>query len=270
MNNSISGLSSGYYKIDEMISGLRKGNLIMACARPGVGRRQFVLNLAYNLSCDKQSSGAIFSKTICCERILDYMISRANFEISLKRKLYETELDKYQEVYERINKASIYINDNSCITLSEIYSKCKKLKRTGKLDYVIIADDIQKLSFGKRYFYRLNKSVEQNLISLYLKLIAKELDIPIIIVSKLPRKIDFRHDHKLVLSDFSTMGNIDWWIDVVMYIYRDDYYTGDSSVKPGVADINILKNKNGDVGSLELAYIRRYNYFANLCARKKG
>ena len=77
MNNSISGLSSGYYKIDEMISGLRKGNLIMACARPGVGRRQFVLNLAYNLSCDKQSSGAIFSKTICCERILDYMISRA-------------------------------------------------------------------------------------------------------------------------------------------------------------------------------------------------
>ena len=96
------------------------------------------------------------------------------------------------------------------------------------------------------------------------------MDIPIVIVSRLPRIIDFRHDHKLVLSDFSTMGNIDWWVDVVMYIFRDDYYTGDSSEKPGIADIDILKNSGGDLGSLELAYVKKYNLFANIVYMREG
>ena len=182
----------------------------------------------------------------------------------------ETELDKYLDSYEKIYKAPIYFNDYSCITLSEIYTKCKELKKDGKLDYAIIVDDIQNLSFGKRFFYMANKSIEQNHISLYFKRIAKKLDIPIVIVSRLPRIIDFRHDHKLVLSDFSTMGNIDWWVDVVMYIFRDDYYTGDSSEKPGIADIDILKNSGGDLGSLELAYVKKYNLFANIVYMREG
>ena len=262
--DNIDGLPSGFPEIDEKISGLKRGNLIMVCARPGVGKRQFVINIANYMSGKKELYGAVFSKTISCSLLQDYWISKdAVIDIDHRSDLNKEELDRWIASFEYLFKVPIYFNDNSCITLYEIYTKCKQLKHDGKLDYLIIADDIQNLSFGKRFLYKNSKLLEQNHICFYLKWMAKKLNIPIVIVSRLPRIIDYRHDHRLVLSDFSTMGNIDWWVDVVLYIFRDDYYTKSSSYKPGIAEINIIKNHN-NIGSVELAYIRKICCFANM------
>ena len=261
MNTRVTGIPTGFIDLDNMLTGLHGSELILVAARPAMGKTAFVLNIAHEVAVKKKKTTAIFSLEMSKEQLVTRMIamdSLVNSQKIMTGQLAEDEWDKIADSTETIAEAPLFIDDNSAITIADLRSKCRKLKQNNDLSLIII-DYLQLMSTTKHVESRQQFISD---MSRSLKVLARELDVPVIALSQLNRAVDSRPDHKPVLADLRESGAIEQDADVVMFIYRDDYYNPDTETK-GIADIIIAKQRKGSVGSVELVWLQDYTKFAN-------
>ena len=261
MNTRVTGIPTGFIDLDNMLTGLHGSELILVAASPAMGKTAFVLNIAHEVAVKKKKTTAIFSLEMSKEQLVTRMIamdSLVNSQKIMTGQLAEDEWDKIADSTETIAEAPLFIDDNSAITIADLRSKCRKLKQNNDLSLIII-DYLQLMSTTKHVESRQQFISD---MSRSLKVLARELDVPVIALSQLNRAVDSRPDHKPVLADLRESGAIEQDADVVMFIYRDDYYNPDTE-KKGIADIIIAKQRKGSVGSVELVWLQDYTKFAN-------
>ena len=237
MNTRVTGIPTGFIDLDNMLTGLHGSELILVAARPAMGKTAFVLNIAHEVAVKKKKTTAIFSLEMSKEQLVTRMIamdSLVNSQKIMTGQLAEDEWDKIADSTETIAEAPLFIDDNSAITIADLRSKCRKLKQNNDLSLIII-DYLQLMSTTKHVESRQQFISD---MSRSLKVLARELDVPVIALSQLNRAVDSRPDHKPVLADLRESGAIEQDADVVMFIYRDDYYNPDTE-KKGIADIII-------------------------------
>ena len=245
-----------------MLTGMHGGELLLVAARPAMGKTAFVLNIAHDLAVMHNTPCALFSLEMSKEQLVSRMIAIDAMVDSKSMKLgnlTDDDWDKVIESTEAIAKAPLYIDDNSSITVSELRSKCRKLKQNHNIG-IIILDYLQLMSTNKRVESRQQFISD---VSRALKNIARELNVPVIALSQLSRAVDSRPDHKPVLSDLRESGAIEQDADVVMFIYRDEYYNPETTTKPQTAEIIIAKQRSGETGSVDLRWIGKYTKFAD-------
>lgn len=258
----VTGLSTGFIDLDNMLTGMHGGELLLVAARPAMGKTAFVLNIAHDIAVMHQIPCAIFSLEMSKEQLVSRMIAIDAMVDSKKMKLGDLsndDWDKVTESIEAIASSPIYIDDNSSITISELRSKCRKLKQNHNIQLIIL-DYLQLMSSSRNVESRQQFIAE---VSRALKNIARELNVPVIALSQLSRAVDSRPDHKPVLSDLRESGSIEQDADVVMFIYRDEYYNPETTTKPQTAEIIIAKQRSGETGSIDLRWIGKYTKFAD-------
>lgn len=261
-NLSFVGLSSGFYDLDTKLSGLQKSQMILIAARPSMGKTTFALNIAENVAIKENKTVLIFSLEMSKEQLTNKLISsitKINIQKLQTGNLDDSDLDRLVKGTEIISKAKIYIDDTPNISITEMRSKCRKLKFSANIDLIII-DYLQLMSGNTR-----NESRQQEVseISRFIKSLSKEINCPIIALSQLSRAPEQRSDHRPMLSDLRESGSIEQDSDIVMLLYRDEYYNKDTEYK-NIAECIIAKHRNGEVGSIKLAWIGQYSKFANL------
>ncbi len=258
----VTGLSTGFIDLDNMLTGMHGGELLLVAARPAMGKTAFVLNIAHDIAVMHHIPCAIFSLEMSKEQLVSRMIAIDAMVDSKKMKLGDLsndDWDKVTESIEAIAGSPIYIDDNSSITISELRSKCRKLKQNHNIQLIIL-DYLQLMSSSRNVESRQQFIAE---VSRALKNIARELNVPVIALSQLSRAVDSRPDHKPVLSDLRESGSIEQDADVVMFIYRDEYYNPETTTKPQTAEIIIAKQRSGETGSVDLRWIGKYTKFAD-------
>ena len=266
---NITGVPTGFTDLDNILTGLHGSELILVAARPAMGKTAFVLNIASHVAMKKRIPVALFSLEMGQEQLatriiaLDSMVDSQNIRIG---RLSDDELEKVAESADRLAASPMMIDDTPAVTVAEVRAKCRKTKQQyGDLGLIII-DYLQLMSGGGRTESRQQEVAD---ISRSLKGLAKELDVPIIALSQLSRAVEARDDHKPRMSDLRESGSIEQDADVVMFIYRDEYYNPDTTTKPGTAEIIIGKQRSGATGSIDLAWIGKYTKFANKERAKK-
>lgn len=258
----VTGLATGFTDLDNMLTGLHGGEFILVAARPAMGKTAFVLNIAHDLAVMHNVPCAIFSLEMSKEQLVSRMIAIDAMVDSKSMKLgnlSDDDWDKVIESTEAIAKAPLYIDDNSAVTVSELRSKCRKLKQNHNIG-IIILDYLQLMSTTRKVESRQQFISD---VSRAMKNIARELNVPVIALSQLSRAVDSRPDHKPVLSDLRESGAIEQDADVVMFIYRDEYYNPETTTKPQTAEIIIAKQRSGETGSVDLRWIGKYTKFAD-------
>lgn len=259
----ITGVPTGFTDLDGKMAGLHGSELILVAARPGMGKTAFALNIATNAAVRANIPVAVFSlemskeqlgnRILCSEALVDSNKVRTG-------KLEDEEWAKLAETSGVLSQAPIFVDDTPGITVMEIRAKARKLKLEKNIGLVVI-DYLQLISgSGKKGSNREQEIAET---SRSLKILAKELNIPVIALSQLSRAVEARPDHRPMLSDLRESGSIEQDADVVMFIYRDDYYNDDSE-KKNIAEIIISKQRSGSTGTTELAWLPSYTKFANL------
>ena len=260
----ITGLETGFRDLDYKTAGLQKSDLILIAARPAMGKTAFVLNLAEYIALHSESTIAMFSLEMSKEQLVKRMLSMNSHVDSQKIRtgnLEDEDWDRLVGSVRRIGNSHLVIDDTSGITATELRSKCRKLKIEQGLDLVII-DYLQLMSgSGKRKGE--NRQQEISEISRSLKVMARELNVPVIALSQLSRAVEQRPDKKPMLSDLRESGAIEQDADMVMFLYRDEYYNPDSEEK-GVAEVIIAKQRSGPTGSVKLAWLANLTKFGNL------
>ncbi len=260
-NTRVTGVPTGFTDLDNMLTGLHGSELILVAARPAMGKTAFVLNIAHYVAVKKRIPVAIFSLEMSKEQLVTRMIAMDSLINSQKiqtGQLADDEWIKIADSANVISDAPLFIDDNSAITVADLRSKCRKLKQSDDLGLIII-DYLQLMSTNKHVESRQQFISD---ISRALKVLSRELDVPVIALSQLNRAVDSRPDHKPVLADLRESGAIEQDADVVMFIYRDDYYNPDTE-KKGIAEISIAKQRKGATGSVELVWLQDYTKFAN-------
>lgn len=258
----VTGLATGFTDLDNMLTGLHGGELLLVAARPAMGKTAFVLNIAHDLAVMHNTPCALFSLEMSKEQLvsrmiaIDAMVDSKNMKLG---NLSDDDWDKVIESTEAIAKAPLYIDDNSAITISELRSRCRKLKQNHNIGLIIL-DYLQLMSSSRQVESRQQFISE---VSRALKNIARELNIPVIALSQLSRAVDSRPDHKPVLSDLRESGAIEQDADVVMFIYRDEYYNPETTTKPQTAEIIVAKQRSGETGSVDLRWLGKYTKFAD-------
>ena len=260
----ITGLETGFRDLDYKTAGLQKSDLILIAARPAMGKTAFVLNLAEYIALHSTSTIAMFSLEMSKEQLVKRMLAMNSKVDSQKIRtgsLEDEEWGKLVESVRRLGNSNLVIDDTSGITAAELRSKCRKLKIEKGLDLVII-DYLQLMSgSGKRKGD--NRQQEISDISRSLKVMARELNVPVIALSQLSRAVEQRPDKKPMLSDLRESGAIEQDADMVMFLYRDEYYNPDTELK-GQAEVIIAKQRSGPTGSVHLAWLAQYTKFGNL------
>ena len=260
---NLTGLATGFLDIDYMTSGLQRSDLILVAARPSMGKTAFVLNIAAHVAFRTNKAVALFSLEMSKDQLVNRLLAQEAHVDATKIRSGNLSEKDWADVGEATNviaRSKIIIDDTPGITVSELRSKCRKFKLEHDIQLVII-DYLQLMSgSGKRSESRQNEISE---ISRSLKAVARELDVPLIALSQLSREAEKRPDKRPMLSDLRESGAIEQDADVVMMIYRDDYYNHDSEEK-NVAEIIIAKQRNGPVGTRKLAWLPEYTQFANL------
>ena len=262
---SVTGIATGFFDLDVMTSGMQPADLVLIAARPSMGKTAFVLNIAQHAAFKLNKSVAIFSLEMSKEQLVNRMFSlESSVDAQHLRngKLDETECEKLIESAGVIGNSKLIIDDTPGITIQEMRSKCRKFKLEQGLDMIII-DYLQLMSGGGKSESRQQEISE---ISRSLKALARELNVPVLSLSQLSRAVEQRPDKRPMMSDLRESGAIEQDADVIMFIYRDDYYNKDTE-KPGVAEIIIGKQRNGPVGTVELAWMAKYTRFANLAGK---
>ena len=261
-DGKINSLPTGFIDLDRKLTGLHKGELILVAARPAMGKTALVLNMARHVILNEKVPTVIFSLEMSKESLVTRMIAMdalVDAQAIRTGELTDKNWDDIIESTERLAFAPLFIEDNSAITIPELRSKCRKLKQTQNLGLIIV-DYLQLMNATGRVESRQQFVAE---VSRALKGLARELGVPVIALSQLNRAVDSRTDHKPVLADLRESGSIEQDADVVMFIYRDDYYNEDSE-KPGIAEIIVAKQRNGSTGSIDLAWQGKFTRFANL------
>src|SRR3954454_16235883 len=259
---AMTGTPSGFTDIDELTGGFQPGSLIVLAARPSMGKSALVTNMAENAAVDHEKPVALFSLEMYeTELAQRFIASQAKLDGDDLRK-GRVKPDRWPKVVKATQKlaaAPLYIDDSSDIGIMEMRAKCRRLHSKNELGLIII-DYLQLM----RPENSGDSRVEQiGQISRGLKMLARELKVPVIAVSQLSRAVESRPDKKPLLSDLRESGQIEQDADVVMFIYRDEYYNRDSE-RPGEADIIVAKHRNGPVGELVLTFLSRYPKFANM------
>lgn len=259
---TVTGIATGFYDLDYKTSGLQPSDLVLIAARPSMGKTAFVLNLAQHVAVRNKVPTMIFSLEMSKEQLINRVMSmESNVDSQAMRtgKLNSSDWEKLIEGAGNISNAPLFIDDTPGISIGELRSKCRKYKLEHNLGLVII-DYLQLMSgSGKRSDSRQQEISD---ISRSLKALAREIDAPVIALSQLSRACEQRPDHRPMLSDLRESGAIEQDADVVMFIYRDDYYNKDSE-KKGISEIIIAKQRNGPIGTVELVWLPNYTRFVN-------
>lgn len=261
---NITGLETGFRDLDAKTAGLQKSDLILIAARPAMGKTAFVLNIAEYVALHSNSTIALFSLEMSKEQLVKRMLAMNSMVDSQKIRTGDLEDDDWDKLVgsvRKIGNSNLVIDDTSGITASELRSKCRKLKIEQGLDLVII-DYLQLMTgAGKRKSDSRQQEISD--ISRSLKVMARELNVPVIALSQLSRAVESRPDKRPILSDLRESGAIEQDADIVMFIYRDEYYNPDSE-KKGVAEVIVAKQRSGPTGPVELAWLSQYTKFGNL------
>ncbi len=259
---NITGVPTGFIDLDNKLAGLHNSDLILFAARPGMGKTAFTLNVAAHAAIRARVPVAIFNLEMSKEQLVNRILASEVMIDSHKMrtgKLDDEDWKKIARGLGPISEAPIYIDDTPGITITEIRAKCRRLKLEKGLGLVII-DYLQLLqSTGKSE----SRQVEISAMSRSLKILAKELNVPIFTCSQLSRAPEQRTDHRPMLSDLRESGAIEQDADIVLFLYRDDYYNPDTD-KLNIAEIIIAKHRNGSTGTVELKWMGQYTKFANL------
>ena len=261
---TVTGIPTGFIDLDYKLSGLQPSDLILVAARPSMGKTAFVLNIAQYVAFKKDRATAIFSLEMSKEQLVNRLFSlesQVDAQALRTGNMKDSDWEKLIEGAGIIGKSKLIIDDTPGISVSELRSKCRKYKLEHGLDLIII-DYLQLMtgSVGKRSESRQQEISE---ISRSLKGLARELNVPVIALSQLSRAVESRPDKRPMLSDLRESGAIEQDADVVMFIYRDEYYNKDSEYKKQ-AEIIIAKQRHGPVGTVHLAWLGEYTKFANL------
>ncbi|CEH36033.1 replicative DNA helicase [Romboutsia lituseburensis] len=257
----ITGITTGFKDLNKKINGLQRTDLILLAARPAMGKTAFSLNLVQNAALKGDASVAVFSLEMSKEQLVQRMLSaQANVELKKLKtgKLGENDWPRIIDAMAVLSNAKIYIDDTPGIKISELRSKCRKLKIEQGLDLILI--DYLQLMEGEGN----NESRQQEIskISRSLKIIAKELNCPVVALSQLSRAPEQRADHRPMLSDLRESGAIEQDADIVMFLYRDEYYHPDSERK-NIGEVIIAKNRHGETGAVELVWLGEVQKFAD-------
>lgn len=258
--DSITGVPTGYIDLDKMTNGFQKSDLIIIAGRPGMGKTAFALNIALNAASKYDKSTAVFSLEMSSGQLVQRLLaSEARVESSKLRsgRLNMDEWTNLAEVAGRLNDYKIYIDDTPAISSLEIRAKCRRLKREGNLDLIIV-DYLQLMSSTKGD----NREQQISEMSRSLKALAKELNVPVIALSQLNRSVEARNDKRPVPSDLRESGAIEQDADIIIFLYRDDFYNKESKY-PGIAEVIIAKHRNGPTGTVPLVFIKEFTKFEN-------
>jgi len=262
----ITGVPSGFRDLDRLTSGFQPGNLIILAARPSMGKSALALCIATNLGVRHETPVALFtlemSKAEVTQRL---MCSEAKVESNRLRsgKLTQDDWPRLTAACDKLMKAPIYVDDTGSITMMELRSKARRMKsREPKLGLIIV-DYLQLMTSGTNPE---NRVQEVSQISRSLKVLARDLEVPILALSQLSRAVEQRQDKRPVLSDLRDSGSIEQNADLVFFVYRDDYYSGEESDQQGLAEVILSKNRNGPTGTEKLSFLKRYAKFADLAS----
>lgn len=259
----ITGLATGFYGLDRETAGLQKSDLVLIAGRPAMGKTAFALNIAENAVLRSGKKTALFSLEMSKEQLVNRMVSMDSHVDAQKIRtgnLSEEEWTKVVDSIRKISNAQLYIDDASGATVADIRTKCRRLMLEKGLDLVII-DYLQLMEGSGRRGE--NRQQEISEITRGLKIMAKELDVPVIVLSQLSRAVEQRPDKRPVLSDLRESGAIEQDADIVMLLHRDDYYHADSKDR-NMAEVIIAKQRNGPTGTVKLAWLPHITKFGNL------
>lgn len=259
---AVTGIATGFVDLDYRTAGMQPSDLVLIAARPSMGKTAFVLNIAEYVAFKLHQTVAVFSLEMSKEQLVNRLFSmesKVDSQHIRTGQLSDQEWEKLIASAGIIGRSNLIIDDTPGITVPELRSKCRKYKLEHNLSMVII-DYLQLMSGSGRTDSRQQEISE---ISRSLKALARELNVPVLALSQLSRAVEQRPDHRPMLSDLRESGAIEQDADVVMFIYREDYYKRDAE-KTDVAEIIIAKQRNGPIGTVELAYLPNYTKFANL------
>ena len=255
------GLPTGFKQLDEKTSGLQPSDLIIVAARPGMGKTAFALNIAQQSAVKAGASVLIFSLEMSQEQLgqrLIAMQARVESEKLKKGTLDLKDWDRINFALNELNNTKIVIDDTPGISIMEMRNKCRRLKAEQGLDLIVV-DYLQLMTFDAREDSR---QQEISALSRHLKLLAREMNCPVIVLSQLSRAPELRQDKRPMLSDLRESGSIEQDADIVMFLYRDDYYN-ENTEKPGVCEINIAKHRSGPTDRIDLTWVARYTKFSD-------
>ena len=263
LKGNVTGIPTGFIDLDYRTSGMQKSDLVLVAARPSMGKTAFVLNMAQYMAFECDKTVAIFSLEMSSEQLVNRLLAmeaRIDAQKLRNGSLEDKDWESLLESAGTVAKSNLIIDDRAS-SLAEIRSKCRKFKLEQNLDIVII-DYLQLMSSGGS---RSSDSRQQEIseISRGLKRMARELDVPVVALSQLSRAVEQRPDHRPMLSDLRESGAIEQDADVVMFLYRDEYYNKESELK-GTAEVIIAKQRNGPIGTVTLAWLPQFTKFANI------
>jgi replicative DNA helicase len=261
----LTGTPSGFRDLDRITSGFQPGNLIIVAARPSMGKSALALCMAANVAVRFEVPVALFtlemSKAEVTQRL---MCSEAKVESQRLRngKLAPDDWPRLTAACDKLAKAPVYVDDTGSITMMELRSKARRLKSKEPNLGLVIVDYLQLMTSGTNPE---NRVQEVSQISRQLKVLARDLDVPILAMSQLSRAVEQRHDKRPILSDLRESGSIEQDSDIVIFIYRDDYYNEESD-QQGLAEVHVAKHRNGPTDGIKLSFLKRYAKFADLAA----
>ena len=264
--SDITGTPSGFRDLDRLTSGFQPGNLVIVAARPSMGKSALALCMASNVAVRTGTPVALFtlemSKAEVTQRL---MCAEGKVESQRLRtgKLATDDWPRLTAACDKLAKAPIYVDDTGSITMMEIRSKLRRLKSREPELGLVIVDYLQLMTSGTTVE---NRVQEVSQISRSLKVLARDLDVPIIALSQLSRAVEQRHDKRPILSDLRESGSIEQDADLVMFVYRDEYYNPEDTESAGIAEVILSKHRNGATGTEKLAFQKRYAKFADLAA----
>ena len=257
----ITGLTTGFLDIDNMLSGLQKSDMIIVAARPSMGKTAFAINIAQNAAVKGNASVLIFSLEMSKEQLGERILaveSRTELGKIKTGALEQKDWDRVGIAIDTLSKASIVIDDTPGISVMEMKNKCRRLKAEKGLDLIVI-DYLQLMEYkGKSD----NRQQEISALSRMIKQLAREMDCPVIVLSQLSRGVEARTDKRPMMSDLRESGSIEQDADIVMMLYRDDYYNKESE-KYNICEIIIAKHRNGATGTVELTWQPQFTKFSD-------
>ena len=262
MKGSVTGIPTGFIDLDYKTSGFQPSDLILIAARPSMGKTAFVLNIAQYMAFHNDVTVAVFSLEMSKEQLVNRLLSlesKVDSQAIRTGNLSDDDWAKLIEGAGTIGKSNLIIDDTPGISISELRSKCRKYKLENNLGIVMI-DYLQLMTGSKKTDSRQQEISD---ISRSLKELARELNVPVVALSQLSRAVEQRPEHRPMLSDLRESGAIEQDADVVMFLYRDDYYNKDSDMK-GIAEVIIAKQRNGPIGTVNLVWLPNYTKFANI------
>jgi len=261
--SEVTGLATGFKQMDHMTSGLQKGDLLILAARPSMGKTSLALNLAYNVATQANAGVAVFSLEMGKEQLVLRMLCSAtgfNLHNVRRGKLRAEDWPRLTRACDQLSRAPVYIDDTPGMTVLEMKSKARRLQQQHGIGMIII--DYMQLMTGSAKSE--NRQQEISMISRSLKGMAKDLDVPVMALSQLSRAVESRADHKPMLSDLRESGSIEQDADVVMFIFREEYYSPDDEEARNKATVIIGKQRNGPTGEFDLHFHKEYTRFSDL------